>query len=493
MEHFVFSRGAGLSWLLQHPIIVRIRQQHGDHAIEKLCRHDDACLAHILSGSLKGFAAGYSITATVALFRVISSKRKRENLRVELGRLLKDTSIAKFLGVFAFTLKAVNCILRRNRGVDDGFNSMVAGSLAGMTLLTMKPGPFRSDIALYTLSRAVDVVVHNLAGKPPGKQHFHYVWGVFIFMALQAVIMHAFLLEPRNLRGSYNAWISLMAGSSIKEYREAGAVAVQHNEGYVIPQSTSLDGFLHTVRSSVGALELLLSGKPSHSSRSLPSPHVTDDQSQAETAATPTPPGTPPVQKVSIHCSHYHPSCSIQALKTGFNAFRQSLKMYLPLFIVPPIIQLLLRAKTRAGLTLYKATNMLVLKPLLSSLRSALFIGGYTAVTTGGLCLVRRFCSYEMRSAHVLVGAMAGLPILIEKPARYAELNLYCLARAAETLYNTVAEHIGRTSLKFAETPLLDVMVFSWSCAVLFWAMQHQQQMVRASMRSVLSNLLGVN
>eukprot|EP00301_Raphidiophrys_heterophryoidea_P004232 c11854_g1_i2.p1 GENE.c11854_g1_i2~~c11854_g1_i2.p1 ORF type:complete len:279 (+),score=81.21 c11854_g1_i2:182-1018(+) len=202
-----------------------------------------------------------------------------------------------------------------------------------------------------------------------------------------------------------------------------------------------------------------------------------------------------PIQKVLIHCSHHHPTCScvMQAVNTFTRAFHQAFKMYLPLFAIPPLIRFLLRAKTRAGLTLYKATNMLVLKPLLSAVRSASFIGGYSSAIIAALCFVRRFYSQETRSMYVLVGAFAGLPILIEKPARYAELNLYCLARAAETLYNTVAEHIGRTSLKFAETPLLDVMVFSWSCAVLFWAMQHQQQMVRASMRSVLSNLLGVN
>ena len=88
---------------------------------------------------------------------------------------------------------------------------------------------------------------------------------------------------------------------------------------------------------------------------------------------------------------------------------------------------------------------------------------------------------------------MCGLSLLVENPRRFAELNLYCLPRAIETVYNSSVEHATGSSLKFHQTPVIDVVLFGWSVAVLFWALQHKEAVVRRSFRTVLSHMLGVN
>eukprot|EP00301_Raphidiophrys_heterophryoidea_P001659 c10795_g1_i2.p1 GENE.c10795_g1_i2~~c10795_g1_i2.p1 ORF type:complete len:355 (+),score=78.92 c10795_g1_i2:564-1628(+) len=353
----------------------------------------------------------------------------------------------------------------------------------------LKPGGFRADVALYTLSRAVDVIVHHVTGRPPGKHHFHYLWGAFAFCLMQAVLMHAFITEPHTLRPSYCAWIARMTGNTTKEYLPALQDAVMRNEGYEIPTTSPQGrGFIGLVRdTSIGALEVLLGSRPYTDSRNTVSQPITGIATGDQTVAK------VPEPKIKVDCSRFHANCNLAGFDAFRAAFQEALKMYLPLVAIPPLARVLLSSKARSNLTFSKAVQNLVLTPLKSAIRSATFFGAYTGGGFAVMCFLRRCVKHEHRFVFMLTGLLAGLPILIEKHSRYPELNIYCIARTAETIYNSVAEHFGRTNVKFVDTPLLDVCVFSWSCAVLFWALQHKPQFVRASFRGALSKTLGVN
>ena len=66
-----------------------------------------------------------------------------------------------FLGLYNLGFKGTNCLLRNVRGKEDAFNSIVAGAVAGSSMMFWKS----TEIALYLFARALESIFSALVSR----------------------------------------------------------------------------------------------------------------------------------------------------------------------------------------------------------------------------------------------------------------------------------------------------------------------------------------
>jgi hypothetical protein len=155
------------------------------------------------------FSIGLGIQLTLKLVlnvrRLIQSPK---NLRTILFK--KDTlNLAVFLGGFSGLFRAVLCILRRATGKDSPSFAIPAGLIAGMAF-TRYPD---TTVSLYVLWKVAQItyimgINKGIVPRVPGFTEFLYCFST-------AVLFHAALLEPTNLRPSYWKFLHSISGGRI--------------------------------------------------------------------------------------------------------------------------------------------------------------------------------------------------------------------------------------------------------------------------------------
>ena len=81
---------------------------------------------------------------------------------LKYARSLDTFRFALFLGSFVGGFKALNCVVRARRKVEDGWNAFIAGSIAGLAIL-LDYRHRRTAIALYLSTRSLQFAVTALA------------------------------------------------------------------------------------------------------------------------------------------------------------------------------------------------------------------------------------------------------------------------------------------------------------------------------------------
>jgi hypothetical protein len=173
------------------------------------CPHPFSCLYYTMQGVGKMFSIGLGIQLTLKLVlnvrRLIQSPK---NLRTILFK--KDTlNLAVFLGGFSGLFRAVLCILRRATGKDSPSFAIPAGLIAGMAF-TRYPD---TTVSLYVLWKVAQItyimgINKGIVPRVPGFTEFLYCFST-------AVLFHAALLEPTNLRPSYWKFLHSISGGRI--------------------------------------------------------------------------------------------------------------------------------------------------------------------------------------------------------------------------------------------------------------------------------------
>ncbi|KAJ3655471.1 hypothetical protein Zmor_014602 [Zophobas morio] len=173
------------------------------------CPHPFSCLYYTMQGVGKMFTIGLGIQVTLKLVlnlkRVMQSPR---NLKTILFK--KDTlNLAAFLGGFSGLFRAVLCILRRTTGKDSPSYAIPAGLIAGVAF-TRYPD---TTVALYVLWKVAQItylmgINKGIVPRIPGFTEFLYCFST-------AILFHAALLEPTNLRPSYWKFLHSISGGRI--------------------------------------------------------------------------------------------------------------------------------------------------------------------------------------------------------------------------------------------------------------------------------------
>ncbi len=106
----------------------------------------------------------------------------------------------------------MNCLLRHIRKKEDGWNSFIAGMMAGATILFDERTRWM-DIGLYTMARTVAALLELYVSKDSllFKIHSKIIpLDLFLFCCFCSIIMYAFIYEPENMTPSYYNLFSKM-------------------------------------------------------------------------------------------------------------------------------------------------------------------------------------------------------------------------------------------------------------------------------------------
>lgn len=171
------------------------------------CKHEESsCVSYAVSGFLKPFLISWFATGVIA-----SSKKYRQVVQdpsIFTQKLFsaKSVSSALFFGSFSGIYKAVNCVLRHHsNGVKD-WHALVAGLMAGPTML-FQPN---ATITLYVLWKLLETLYWE--GEKAGYCKNPNLTAKLVYSVALTPIAYCLIMEPRYMRPSYMRFIDQLTG-----------------------------------------------------------------------------------------------------------------------------------------------------------------------------------------------------------------------------------------------------------------------------------------
>ncbi|XP_017777596.1 PREDICTED: transmembrane protein 135-like [Nicrophorus vespilloides] len=174
-----------------------------------LCPHPFSCIYYTVQGSAKMFSVGLGLQLAL---KVVLNLKTIFRSPQKLGDIVfqrKNLNIAAFLGGASGLFRMTMCALRRITGKDDAIHALPAGLIAGLAFFKYPD----TTIALYVFWKMLQIM-YNLGidmgflPKIPGFTNFLYCLST-------AILFHAAIVEPTNLRGSYWKFLHSMSGGRI--------------------------------------------------------------------------------------------------------------------------------------------------------------------------------------------------------------------------------------------------------------------------------------
>uniref|UniRef100_A0A8C8Z5M8 Transmembrane protein 135 n=1 Tax=Prolemur simus TaxID=1328070 RepID=A0A8C8Z5M8_PROSS len=170
--------------------------KHGPR--HRCCKHyEDNCISYCIKGFIRMFSVGYLIQCCL---RIPSAFR---HLFTQPSRLLslfynkENFQLGAFLGSFVSIYKGTSCFLRWVRNLDDELHAIIAGFLAGISMMFYKS----TTISMYLASKLVETMYFKgiEAGKVPYFPHADTI----IYSISTAICFQAAVMEVQTLRPSY--------------------------------------------------------------------------------------------------------------------------------------------------------------------------------------------------------------------------------------------------------------------------------------------------
>ncbi|RXM28915.1 Transmembrane protein 135 [Acipenser ruthenus] len=170
--------------------------KHGPR--HRCCKHyEDNCISYCVKGFVRMFSVGYLIQCCLRIpsaFRHLFTKPSR---LLSLLYNKENFQLGAFLGSFVSIYKGTSCFLRWVRNLDDELHALIAGFLAGISMMFYKS----TSISMYLASKLVETMYFKgiEAGKFPYFPHADTV----IYAISTAICFQAAVMEVQNLRPSY--------------------------------------------------------------------------------------------------------------------------------------------------------------------------------------------------------------------------------------------------------------------------------------------------
>ncbi|XP_069691994.1 transmembrane protein 135-like [Periplaneta americana] len=173
------------------------------------CPHPFSCTYYVLHGAGKMFALGYGLQVCLQILMRMKRLVRKPTLLPKLLIHKNAFRLGGFLAGFSGIFRLMSCLLRRFFNTDSKFHAIPAGLLAGLAF-----GFFPDNtIALYVMWKSlqiiyVDSIQKGYVPELPGAN-------ILLYSFSTAVLFHAALLEPQNLRPSYWKFLYNISGSRI--------------------------------------------------------------------------------------------------------------------------------------------------------------------------------------------------------------------------------------------------------------------------------------
>ncbi|KAF9671815.1 hypothetical protein SADUNF_Sadunf12G0087800 [Salix dunnii] len=316
--------------------------------------------------------------------------------------------IGLLFGGFTGSYHALRCFLRKFRKKETPFNAIFAGSVAGLSVLALDDSNRRRTLALY-LSARVAQCAYNSA-KSKNKFHFwgsHWRHGDSLLFSIScAQVMYAFIMRPESLPQAYQDFI-----------QKTGPVAA--------PVYKSIRECCRCSPVDLASLSAFLSRRGKLDSVKLEEfPSI-------------------------IPCSVIHPdthSCLTQNANAASATFRKTFPLYFSLTFVPYVVLNLQKFMDAPARTCWFA--------LRDAACSTTFLSAFVGIFQGVICLHRKVATRDHKLLYWIAGGISALSVLLEKKSRRAELALYVLPRAGDSLWYILVNRHLLPNIRNAEVAL---------------------------------------
>ncbi|KAG6508291.1 hypothetical protein ZIOFF_033665 [Zingiber officinale] len=380
-------------------------------ALPQLPEKDSKWILRLVEASAKGFAIGAGLKGGLALFSVLVRLRSRRSVKFS-----SRTS---------------------------GWRSLLAGLIAGPSMLLTGPKTQHTSLAIYILMRATVLASRcGIKSQRFGGVCKPLTWShgdVFLMCLASSQILSAYILKQDSLPSSYKSFLNKHGGKDALILQGVSEIASN------MPFS-NLEG-IEKYYKSIG-VDVKLD----------------------------------PNMKVPCSIVHDNQSCAGHFIKFLFQEYGRAVPVYLPVYLVPALIV------HRQGLL--KMHYKILGKSLLGTARSSLFLSVYCASAWAWTCLLFRIlqrCNIPM----VAMGTFpTGLALLIEKKSRRIEISLYCLARAIESFSTCLAD--AGLLPQASKLKRADVVVFSLATAIIMHCYAQEREVFRSKYLNVLDWVFGV-
>ncbi|XVF39513.1 hypothetical protein PTKIN_Ptkin01aG0040700 [Pterospermum kingtungense] len=414
---------------------------------------DSENLRRIIVASAKGFSIGAGLKGGLALFSLLARLRRKTSRKVEvfsdkdaISMAIKETlRYGLFLGTFAGTFVSVDEII----GALGGHNrtakwrALVAGLIAGPSMLLTGPNTQHTSLAIYILMRAAVLASRcGIKSKRFGKLCKPLTWkhgDIFLMCLSSSQILSSYILKQDSLPPSYRSFLNKHGGKDIVILQGVKEIA----SGLPFSDLEAIEKFYKP-----RGVEVKLD----------------------------------PNMKIPCSMIHGNQSCSGHVVSFLIEAYKRALPVYLPVYLIPALIV------HRKGLL--KRPCTILGKGIVGTARSSLFLSSYCTSAWMFTCLLFRLlkrCNIPM----VAIGTFpTGLTLAIEKKSRRIEISLYCLARAIESFFTCMADigYLPRSeNLKRS-----DVVIFSLSTAIIMHCYAQEREVFRSKYLNVLDWVFGV-
>lgn len=304
-----------------------------------------------------------------------------------------------FTGVFTGGFNLVFCYLNRRFGRNNGWNSVIAGSIAGLAVL-FQPKAMQKTLALYSATRLVECLYNEYKHQGKIKPLPHGESLLFILGSAQ--VMYAYVMRRETLPASYFKFIQ-RSGPIPNDV----LLAVRDNcRGRPHAQQAIFD---------------MLAKKCT--------PARANQLTETMKGLGSIPPGIP--------CDILHPStegCYSNGIKVFIDSFKKLFPLYASLTFTPMIVLKFMSLITRP--------HKHIPKGLLSATRSSTFLATFIAVYQVVVCGFKNtLFKVDHRSIYYISGLISSLSIFIERRTRRAELALYVLPRSLDSLFLQFVDH----------------------------------------------------
>lgn len=173
------------------------------------CPHPFSCAHYILSGGSKMFGIGIGVQLAIKLVFQFKRILKRPKIVKQIIFKRENLYLGMFVGGFTGLYRILSCSLRRVFGKDSQYYAIPSG-LAASIAFAMYPD---NTIALYVMWKALQILWNSgvEAGKVPEVKWFV----IILYCFSTAVLFHAAIIEPQNLRSSYWKFLHNLSGGRI--------------------------------------------------------------------------------------------------------------------------------------------------------------------------------------------------------------------------------------------------------------------------------------
>uniref|UniRef100_A0A6M2EAX2 Transmembrane protein 135 N-terminal domain-containing protein n=1 Tax=Populus davidiana TaxID=266767 RepID=A0A6M2EAX2_9ROSI len=326
---------------------------------------DSEKLARVVTASAKGFSIGAGIKGGLALFSILarlrrtrlSSTRKVEvfSNRKAIDLAIKETlRYGLFLGTFAGTFVSVDEIIAYLGGHrrTAKWRSLLAGLIAGPSMLLTGPKTQHTSLAIYILMRAAVLASRcGIKSKRFGKICKPLTWkhgDVFLMCLSSSQVLSAYILKQDSLPPSYKSFLNKHGGKDLSILQGVKDIA----SGLPFTNLEAIEKYYNST-----GVDIKLD----------------------------------PEMKIPCTIIHGNQSCSAHVVSFFLQAYKRALPVYLPVYLIPALIV------HRQGL-LKRPCNIFG-KGLLGTARSSLFLSVYCSSAWMWTCLlfrIFRWCNIPM-------------------------------------------------------------------------------------------------